>query len=37
MWSCPANVLNERLAAAFEAGAPPDAFMQVGAQGLYYM
>ena len=23
----PANVLNERLAAAFEAGAPPDAFM----------
>jgi multiple sugar transport system substrate-binding protein len=33
----PANVLNEKLAAAFAAGAPPDAFMQVSAQGLYYM
>ncbi|MEO1019744.1 MAG: hypothetical protein AAFY56_18935, partial [Pseudomonadota bacterium] len=25
----PANVLNENLAAAFEGGAPPDAFMTV--------
>ena len=33
----PANVLNEKLAAAFAAGSPPDAFMQVSAQGLYYM
>ena len=33
----PANVLNEKLAAAFAAGAPPDAFMKVSAQGLYYM
>ncbi|CAN5328132.1 hypothetical protein BH10PSE9_BH10PSE9_04130 [soil metagenome] len=33
----PANVLNEKLAAAFAAGSPPDAFMNVGAQGLYYM
>ena len=33
----PANVLNEKLAAAFAAGAPPDAFMNVSAQGLYYM
>lgn len=32
----PANVLNERLAAAFEGGAPPDAFMQVGSQAQYY-
>src|SRR6185436_15359670 len=33
----PANVLNEKLAAAFAAGSPPDAFMNVSAQGLYYM
>ena len=33
----PANVLNDKLAAAFAAGAPPDAFMNVSAQGLYYM
>lgn len=33
----PANVLNERLAAAFEGKAPPDAFMTVGAQIGYYM
>jgi multiple sugar transport system substrate-binding protein len=32
----PANVLNERLAAAFEGGSPPDVFMQVGAQAQYY-
>lgn len=32
----PANVLNERLAAAFEGGQPPDVFMQVGAQAQYY-
>jgi multiple sugar transport system substrate-binding protein len=33
----PANVLNERLAAAFEGKAPPDVFMTVGAQIGYYM
>jgi multiple sugar transport system substrate-binding protein len=33
----PANVLNERLAAAFEGGAPPDVFMTVGQQIQYYM
>ena len=33
----PANVLNDKLAAAFAAGAPPDAFMNVSAQGLYDM
>lgn len=33
----PANVLNERLAAAFEGGAPPDVFMTVGGQIGYYM
>jgi multiple sugar transport system substrate-binding protein len=33
----PANVLNEKLAAAFAANAPPDVFMNVSAQGLYYM
>ena len=33
----PANVLNDKLAAAFAAGAPPDAFMNVSAQGLYYL
>jgi multiple sugar transport system substrate-binding protein len=33
----PANVLNDKLAAAFAAGSPPDAFMNVSAQGLYYM
>ncbi len=32
----PANVLNERLAAAFEGGQPPDVFMQVGGQAQYY-
>ena len=32
----PANVLNERLAAAFEGGSPPDVFMQVGSQAQYY-
>lgn len=32
----PANVLNERLAAAFEGGSPPDVFMQVGGQAQYY-
>lgn len=33
----PANVLNERLAAAFEGDAPPDVFMQVGQQAPYYI
>jgi multiple sugar transport system substrate-binding protein len=33
----PANVLYERLAAAFEGGAPPDVFMVVGAQVQYYI
>ncbi|MEO1103701.1 MAG: sugar ABC transporter substrate-binding protein [Pseudomonadota bacterium] len=33
----PANVLNERLAAAFEGNAPPDLFMQVGQQAPYYI
>ncbi len=33
----PANVLNENLAAAFEGGAPPDAFMTVGQQIQYYI
>lgn len=32
----PADVLAQRLAAAFEGGAPPDAFMQVGGQAQYY-
>jgi multiple sugar transport system substrate-binding protein len=32
----PANVLNERLAAAFEGGSPPDVFMQGGGQAQYY-
>lgn len=32
----PANVLNERLAAAFEAGTPPDAFMTTSQMGQYY-
>jgi len=33
----PANVLYERLAAAFEGGAPPDVFMTGGAQIQYYI
>lgn len=33
----PANVLHERLAAAFEGGAPPDVFMSIGAQIQYYI
>jgi len=33
----PANVLNERLAAAFEGGSPPDVFMQVGQQAQFYI
>lgn len=33
----PANVLDQRLAAAFEAGTPPDVFMQVSQQAQYYM
>lgn len=33
----PADVLSERLAAAFEGGAPPDLFMQVGQQAQFYM
>jgi multiple sugar transport system substrate-binding protein len=33
----PANVLNERLAAAFEGGAAPDVFMTVGQQIQYYI
>lgn len=32
----PANVINERLAAAFEGKAAPDVFMQAGQQALYY-
>ena len=33
----PANVLNEKLAAAFEGGAPPDVFMQVGQRIQFYI
>lgn len=33
----PANVLNDRLAAAFQGGAPPDAFMQVSQRGQFYI
>ncbi|MBI1776858.1 MAG: sugar ABC transporter substrate-binding protein [Proteobacteria bacterium] len=33
----PANVLNQRLAAAFEGNAPPDAFMQVSSAIQYYI
>ncbi|HEY0418421.1 MAG TPA: extracellular solute-binding protein [Acetobacteraceae bacterium] len=33
----PANVINDRLAAAFQGGAPPDAFMQVSQRGQFYM
>ncbi len=33
----PANVLNDRLAAAFEGGAPPDAFMQVSQRAQFYI
>ncbi len=32
----PANVLDERLAAAFEGRAPPDVFMQVGQKAQFY-
>lgn len=33
----PASVLNDRLAAAFQGGAPPDAFMQVSQRAQYYI
>lgn len=33
----PADVLNERLAAAFEGGSPPDLFMQTGQQAQFYI
>lgn len=33
----PANVMNERLAAAIESGSPPDLFMNVGEQAQYFM
>src|SRR5262249_12634364 len=33
----PANVLNDRLAAAFQGGAPPDAFMQVSGRAQFYI
>jgi multiple sugar transport system substrate-binding protein len=33
----PATVLNDRLAAAFQGGAPPDAYMQVSQQAQYYI
>jgi multiple sugar transport system substrate-binding protein len=33
----PANVLDERLAAAFAGGTPPDVFMQVGEKAQYYI
>ena len=32
----PGNAMTERLAAALQAGAPPDVFMQVGPQTQYY-
>lgn len=32
----PGNAMTERLAAALQAGAPPDVFMQVGPQAQYY-
>ncbi len=33
----PATVLNDRLAAAFEGNAPPDAYMQVSQRAQYYI
>lgn len=33
----PASVLNDRLAAAFQGGLPPDAFMQVGPRAQFYI
>ena len=33
----PANVLNDRLAASFQGGAPPDVFMQVSARAQFYI
>jgi multiple sugar transport system substrate-binding protein len=33
----PANALNDRLAAAFQGGAPPDCFMQVGGRAQFYI
>jgi multiple sugar transport system substrate-binding protein len=33
----PANVLNDRLAAAFQGGAPPDCFMQVSGRAQFYI
>ncbi|MCX7380616.1 MAG: extracellular solute-binding protein [Alphaproteobacteria bacterium] len=33
----PANVINDRLAAAFQAGAPPDAFMHVSQKSQFYI
>jgi len=33
----PANVMNERLAASFQGGAPPGAYMQVSARAQYYI
>lgn len=33
----PANVINDRLAAAFQANAPPDAFMHVGQKSQFYI
>lgn len=33
----PATVLNDRLAAAYQGGAPPDAYMQVSQRGQFYI
>ena len=33
----PASVMNDRLAAAYQGGAPPDAYMQVSQRGQFYM
>lgn len=33
----PATVLNDRLAAAYQGGAPPDAYMQVSSRGQFYI
>jgi multiple sugar transport system substrate-binding protein len=33
----PASALNDRLAAAFQAGAPPDCFMQVAGRAQFYI
>jgi multiple sugar transport system substrate-binding protein len=33
----PATVINDRLAASFQGGAPPDAYMQVGQKAQFYI